>query len=58
MCTITPTGLPGLDLPHHGVRPTITEQLHAFDSQHSWVYRALEQLVSSSASRPARHGSA
>ncbi|MFJ7342409.1 hypothetical protein ACIQU3_19220 [Streptomyces sp. NPDC101110] len=45
MSTITQAGLPGLDLPHQGVRPTITEQFHAFDSQHPWVYRALEQLV-------------
>lgn len=45
MSTITQTGLPGLDLPHPGVRPTITEQFHAFDAGHPWVYRALEQLV-------------
>jgi hypothetical protein len=40
----TQDGLPGLDLPHGG-GPTITEQFHAFDAQHPWVYRALEQLV-------------
>jgi hypothetical protein len=40
---ITQNGLPGLTLPHQG--PTITEQFHAFDAQHPWVYRALEQLV-------------
>jgi hypothetical protein len=45
MSTITQTGLPGLDLPHQGVRPSITEQFHAFDAGHPWVYRALEQLV-------------
>ncbi|MFE3645925.1 hypothetical protein ACFXOM_33965 [Streptomyces sp. NPDC059169] len=43
--TTTQDGLPGLDLPHRDVRPSITEQFHAFDAQHPWVYRALEQLV-------------
>ncbi|MFF7899690.1 hypothetical protein ACIP4X_29690 [Streptomyces sp. NPDC088817] len=42
MSTIDQDGLPGLRLPQG---PTITEQFHAFDSQHPWVYRALEQLV-------------
>ncbi|MER6531702.1 hypothetical protein [Streptomyces sp. NPDC001508] len=27
------------------VRPTITEQFHAFDAAHPWVYRALEELI-------------
>ncbi|MFD5656215.1 hypothetical protein [Streptomyces hirsutus] len=43
MPTISQDGLPDLRLPRGG--PTITEQFHAFDSQHSWVYRALKQLV-------------
>ncbi|MEU9246610.1 hypothetical protein [Streptomyces sp. NPDC048385] len=45
MSTITQAGLPGLDLPHQGARSTITEQFHAFDAGHPWVYRALEQLI-------------
>ncbi|MGW7423589.1 hypothetical protein ACWGJB_26735 [Streptomyces sp. NPDC054813] len=45
MSTITQDGLPGLDLPHQDVRSPITEQFHAFDAGHPWVYRALEQLV-------------
>ncbi|QEV04953.1 hypothetical protein [Streptomyces prasinus] len=42
MPTISQDGLPGLRLSRG---PTITEQFRAFDSQHPWVYRALEQLV-------------
>ena len=45
MSTITQTGLPGLDLPHQEGRTSITEQFHAFEAGHPWVYRALEQLV-------------
>ncbi|WP_073947977.1 hypothetical protein [Streptomyces kebangsaanensis] len=44
MSTITQDRLPGLDLPSRGGK-TITEQFHAFDASHPWVYRALEQLV-------------
>ncbi|MER7986515.1 hypothetical protein ABTY53_13065 [Streptomyces noursei] len=44
MPTITQEGLPGLGLRQHH-RPTISEQFAAFDAQHPWVYRALEQLV-------------
>lgn len=44
MSTLTHNGLPGLGLPHRD-GPTISEQFHAFDAQHPWVYRALEQLV-------------
>ncbi|WGD39775.1 hypothetical protein [Streptomyces cathayae] len=42
MPTISQDGPPDLRLPRV---PTITEQFHAFDSQHPWVYRALKQLV-------------
>ncbi|MFC9431584.1 hypothetical protein [Streptomyces sp. NPDC056987] len=41
----TQDGLPGLALPFQDLRPTITEQLKAFDMQHPWGYRALVQLV-------------
>ncbi|MFE0187977.1 hypothetical protein [Streptomyces sp. NPDC058989] len=44
MSTLTQNGPPGLDLPHRD-GPTISEQFHAFDAQHPWVYRSLEQLV-------------
>lgn len=40
MSTLTQSPLPGL-----GTRPTITEQFHAFDNAHPWVYRELERLV-------------
>ncbi|MFK0120078.1 hypothetical protein [Streptomyces sp. NPDC090994] len=44
MPALTHDGLPGLDLqPRTG--SSITDQFHAFDSAHPWVYRALEQLV-------------
>ncbi|MDX2908209.1 hypothetical protein [Streptomyces griseiscabiei] len=45
MPTLTQPALPCRDLPHHDARPTITQQFHAFDAGHPWVYRALEQLV-------------
>ncbi len=46
MPTITAQdGLPGLELPSRDGKPSITEQFRAFDTQHPWVYRALEQLV-------------
>jgi|SRR2546421_539806 len=44
MSTITQDGLPGLALPYRDGL-TISEQFHAFDAQHPWVYRDLEQLV-------------
>ncbi|MFF8447720.1 hypothetical protein ACF06Q_08465 [Streptomyces leeuwenhoekii] len=44
MPTATQDGLPGLHLPHRD-GPTITDQFRAFDADHPWVYRALEQLV-------------
>ncbi|MEU3553346.1 hypothetical protein [Streptomyces fragilis] len=28
-----------------GNRPTITEQFHAFDAAHPWIYTSLERLV-------------
>ncbi|KUM99337.1 hypothetical protein AQI95_39535 [Streptomyces yokosukanensis] len=37
-------GLPSLDFPHRDGL-TITERFRAFDSQHPWIYRALERLV-------------
>ncbi|MCX2969435.1 MULTISPECIES: hypothetical protein [Streptomyces] len=44
MSLITQDRLPGLGLPHRD-GPTISEQFHAFDAQHPWAYRALEQLA-------------
>ncbi|MFB7328654.1 hypothetical protein [Streptomyces sp. NPDC056190] len=44
MSTITQDGLPDFDLSSSGGM-TITEQFHAFDANHPWVYRPLEQLV-------------
>ncbi|WP_219090511.1 hypothetical protein [Streptomyces sp. JJ38] len=44
MSPTTQDGLPGLGLTHRD-SPTISEQFHAFDAQHPWVYRALEQLA-------------
>ncbi|MER6304957.1 hypothetical protein [Streptomyces sp. NPDC001657] len=40
MPPITQDGLPGLCLAR-----TITDRFRAFDAQHPWIYRALEQLV-------------
>ncbi|MCQ9179173.1 hypothetical protein KMT30_09010 [Streptomyces sp. IBSBF 2953] len=44
MPTTLQDGLPGLDIAHRDA-PSITDQFHVFDTQHPWVYRALEQLV-------------
>lgn len=44
MPTTIQDGLPGLGLPHRD-GPSITEQFRAFNAQHPWVCRALEQLV-------------
>lgn len=45
--TSTRTATPPHAYPGHrrSARPTISEQFHAFDTAHPWVYRELEHLV-------------